>query len=44
MFGAGLPGLLAGLSAFCFGGFTCSVCRVTGFLLPFGQVVCSVPL
>ena len=24
--------------------FTCSVCRVTGFLLPFGPVVCSGPL
>ena len=24
--------------------FTCSVCRVTGFLLPFGPMVCSIPL
>ena len=34
MFSGGLPGLLAGLGAFCLGRFTGSVCRVTGFLLP----------
>ena len=44
MFGRGLPGLLAVLVAFSFGGFTCSVSGVTGFLLSVRQVVCSVPL
>ena len=34
MFSGGLPGLLAGLDAFSFSGFTGSVSRVTGFLLP----------
>ena len=37
MSGGGLPGLLAGLGAFSLGGFTSSVCRVTGFLLPSGR-------
>ena len=37
MFGGGLPGLLTGLGAFSFGGFTGSVCRVMGFLLPSGR-------
>ena len=36
VFGGGLPGLLAGVGAFSFGGFTCSVCRVTEFLFPSG--------
>ena len=43
MFGRGLPGLLAGLGAFSFGGFHWFDLPSHGVCGAFGVMVCSVP-